>query len=145
MKYYTLLLIFSLLFTSLSCKEKNTEPAKNQMAEVMAIHDEVMPRMSEISKLVSELKPLADSTAQGQKYQAAMTDLQDAHDAMMEWMRNFGDRFNPDEILHGKDLTEQKQQWLDEEEQRVRALQDKINGSIERAEKVLQEAPSSEG
>jgi hypothetical protein len=36
-----------------------------------------------------------------------------------------------------KELTEQKQLWLDEEELKVKALKEEINGSIERAEALL--------
>lgn len=140
MRYLTTLLIVFLTLSLTSCKEHKEEPAKNQMAEVMAIHDEVMPRMGEIAKLVGELKPMVDSTAQGQKYEAAVEELQIAHKSMMDWMQNFGNRFDPDEILHGKELTEQKQEWLDEEEERVRALRDQINSSIEKAEAVLAES-----
>lgn len=140
MRYITVLLIAFITFSFTSCKEHKEEPAKNQMAEVMAIHDEVMPRMGEIAKLVGELKPMVDSTDQGQRYDAAVQELQLAHKSMMDWMQDFGNRFDPDEILHGKELTEQKQKWLDEEEQRVRALRDQINSSIENAEAVLKEA-----
>jgi len=33
---------------------------------------------------------------------------------IMDWMHGFGSRFDSDEILNGKELTEQKQIWLDE-------------------------------
>jgi len=66
-----------------------------------------------------------------------MKDLQDANTAMMDWMKDFGDRFNHEEILNGKELSEEKQQWLDEEEEKVKVVKEKINGSIERAEALL--------
>lgn len=103
----------------------------------MAIHDEVMPKMSTIGKLVGELKPKVDSTEMGQQYEVAMKDLQDAHKTMMDWMKSFGDRFNYEEILEGKALSEEKQQWLDEEEDKVNVVKEKINGSIARAEALL--------
>ena len=52
-------------------------------------------------------------------------------------MQGFGSRFDSDEILNGKELTEQKQIWLDEEEEKVKALREQINSSIENAEKIL--------
>ena len=105
----------------------------------MAIHDEVMPEMSTISKLVAELKPLADSTATGQEYKKAMRDLQDAHKSMMDWMKGFGERFDSEEILEGKPLSDQKQQWLLEEEEKVRAMRDQVNSSIEQAKALLEQ------
>ena len=105
----------------------------------MAIHDEVMPQMSTLSKLVGELKSKADSTEQGLKYAAAMEDLQDSHKAMMDWMQGFGSRFTSDEILNGAPLSEEKQEWLDEEEEKVIALKKQILESIEEAQDLLQD------
>ena len=136
----TLAAVVSLLI--FSCKEepKNTQAgaSSSKMEEVMAIHDEVMPKMSTIGKLVAELKPKADTTAQGLPYKEAMTDLQDAHKSMMDWMKGFGDRFDSDEILNGKELSPEKKVWLLEEEVKVKALREQINGSIENAEKLLE-------
>ena len=123
----------------LSCKEEEKKSeTPSQMKEVMAIHDEVMPEMGTIGKLVSELKPKVDSTETGIEYEKAMKDLQTAHKSMMDWMKGFGDRFTSDEILNGAALTEQKQEWLNEEEENVKALKLQINSSIENAEKLLE-------
>lgn len=134
-----IILLLALIFVAASCKEqkKETQNDTTQMQEVMAIHDEVMPKMSKLGKLVAELKTKVDTTETGRQYEAAMKDLQAAHKAMMDWMQGFGDRFDSDEILNGKELTPQKQQWLDEEEEKVKALREQINLSIERAEKLL--------
>lgn len=127
------------LILFLSCKEEGKKSETlTQMKEVMAIHDEVMPKMGTISKLVAELKPKADSTETGIIYDEAMKDLQAAHKSMMDWMKGFGDRFTSDEILNGTALTEQKQEWLNEEEKKVKALKLQINNSIEKAEKLLE-------
>lgn len=134
------IVLFAVLISAISCKEDKNSiagPNTDQMEKVMAIHDEVMPKMGTISKLVAELKPKVDSTEMGMEYERAMKDLQASHQSMMDWMRGFGDRFDSDEILKGKALTEQKQKWLDEEEEKVKALREEINSSIERAEAVL--------
>ena len=127
---------------ALSCKEekKTTESQETtQMEEVMAIHDEVMPKMGVLGRLVGKLKAKVDSTEQGMVYEKAMKDLQAANNSMMQWMQGFGDRFDSDEILNGKVLTEQKQKWLDQEEEKVKALREQINSSIEKAEALLEE------
>ena len=143
MKSKNILLGLILSLSILACKDekKSTEMEADisKMEEVMAIHDEVMPEMSTIGKLVAELKPRADSTEMGQKYDRAMKDLQDAHKAMMDWMRGFGDRFDSDEILNGKELTDQKKIWLEEEEEKVKALREQIYNSIDQAQKLLEE------
>ncbi|NAS12622.1 hypothetical protein [Poritiphilus flavus] len=139
MKLKILVLLSAILLLGGSCKQKaESEKEPSQMDQVMAIHDEVMPKMSTIGKLVKELKPRADSTEMGMKYDKAMKDLQASHKSMMDWMKGFGDRFEPAEILDGKELTEQKQLWLDEEEIKVKEMRDQINTSIANAEKLLQ-------
>ena len=129
------------LITNISCKDEKKEAAKasnEQMKKVMAIHDEVMPKMSLMGNMVGEISNMEDSTEIGLQYKSARKDLQDAHKAMMDWMQGFGSRFDSDEILNGKELTEQKQIWLDEEEEKVKALREQINSSIENADKILE-------
>jgi hypothetical protein len=127
-------------FLILSCKEGKKVEHKtlnSQMKEVMAIHDEVMPKMSLLGKMVGEMTVKEDSSALGLQYKNARIDLQAAHKSMMDWMQGFGNRFDSDEILNGKELSGQKQIWLDEEEENVKALRDQINSSIEEAKKLL--------
>lgn len=107
------------------------------MKDVMAIHDEVMPKMGTIGQLVSELDQKITNDTSSNDYVTAKEDLKAAHKAMMDWMKNFGDRFDGDEILKGKALTEEKQKWLDEEETKVKALKEQINSSIEQAQDLL--------
>ena len=127
-----------------SCKEeKKTESAvsveNNQMKEVMEIHDEVMPKMGKVGKLVGQLKPMVDTTAQGKAYAKAMQDLQAANESMMKWMRDFGDQFDSDEIMNGKELTEQKKLMLNVEEENIKVVKKQIETSITNAEALLQE------
>lgn len=140
MKKILSILVCVVLFFNFSCKEEKKAPeGPTQMEQVMAIHDEVMPKMGTLGKLVGQLKAKVDTTEMGQKYEVAMKDLQAANMSMMDWMKNFGNRFDSDEILNGKELTEEKQLWLNEEEEKVKALKEQINGSIERAQALLAE------
>lgn len=138
------ILIIASLFVVIvtACKEEKKEETastENQMKKVMATHDEVMPKMGQIGRLVGKLKSKVDTTATGTEYGKAMKDLQDANTSMMDWMQGFGDRFDSDEIMNGKELTPEKQEWLNEEEEKVNAVKEKINSSIERAEALLSE------
>lgn len=108
-----------------------------QMEEVMNIHDEVMPKMGTIGKLVGQLKPMADSLGMESAEAKAMKDLQEANKSMMDWMQEFGNKFDPEEILEGKELSEEKMQLLDEEEEKIKAVKEAINSSIARAEELL--------
>lgn len=134
----TLLSIFFVLFLLSACKEEKKAPeGPTQMEQVMAVHDEVMPKMGKLGKLVGELKSKVDTTETGRQYEAAMKDLQAANTNMMDWMMSFGNRFDSDEILDGKELSEEKQGWLNEEEAKVNALKEQINSSIKKAEMLL--------
>jgi hypothetical protein len=136
----TLTLFSLLLFLSFSCKdEKKTEMKAStiQMKEVMAIHDQIMPEMGKFGPLVGELSSKEDSTEIGLKYKSAREDLQAAHNSMMKWMQDFGNKFDSDEILNGKELSEQKQKWLAEEQEKIKNLEEEINRSVENAKALL--------
>lgn len=134
---FALATIFTMLL--ISCKEEgkkeNAEPT--QMQEVMAIHDEVMPKMGRINTLIQELNTKIDTTEVSASYAEAKKDLEAAHKFMMDWMKGFGDRFTSDEIMKGKSLSDEKKKWLDEEEEKVNELRNQINSSIENAEELL--------
>lgn len=141
MKKY--ILIFATLFAALafSCKEdKKTEVSAetSQMKEVMAIHDEVMPKMSKIGRLVATLRKKIDTDQGTAEDKQAMEDLQDANKSMMDWMQGFGKNFDSEEIMDGKALTPVKQKLLDEEEEKVKIVKEKINTSIAKAEALLE-------
>ena len=125
--------------TLVSCKEEKKENESSQMKAVMAIHDEVMPKMSTLGSMVKELGSKEDSTKIGLEYKQAKEDLQASHKSMMDWMQGFGNRFDSDEILNGKALSEEKQKWLNEEEEKIKALRGQINTSIEQAKTLLKE------
>ncbi len=132
------IVVLLILLIAASCKqEKKVEKETTQMEEVMMIHDEVMPKMGTLAKLVAELKAKVDTTVTGKQYEVAMKDLQEANKSMMDWMMGFGNRFNSDEILEGKALSPEKQEWLNEEEEKLKALKEQINSSIRRAEVLL--------
>lgn len=135
-KFFLFILFLTFISACKDSPQKSDTPS--QMKEVMAIHDEVMPKMGDISKLVATLKSKVDTTESGKEYEKAMIDLQNAHKEMMDWMRSFGDRFNSDEILNDAALSPEKLKWLEEEEQKIKKVKEDINSSIENAEKLLE-------
>ena len=130
------------LFLTLSCAEKKQKDTR--MQEVIAVHDSVMPKMGQIGQLISQLKPLADSSASDSRYTDAIADLQQANTAMMDWMQGFGDRFDYAEIQEGKTLSAQKSEWLDEELVSVKEMARAMNESISQAESLLKNKASQE-
>lgn len=133
-------LIGGLIF--FSCKEtsKKEKEFDKIMQEVMYAHDEVMPKMTEMSTLINDLESKKDSTTVGQKFAKAQEDLKNAHDFMMEWMQDFSDKFphqgtkltdnTPEEI-------EKQLSMLKEEEKEVKQMRDAVNNSIKNAKELL--------
>ncbi|WP_416867126.1 MAG: hypothetical protein ACMVP2_06550 [Imperialibacter sp.] len=84
--------------TATACSSEQKEQKDALMAEVMAAHDEVMPKMGELRKTAKDLQAKADSlsTLTDQDFAAEISTLrqtaeriEDANERMMEWMRQF--------------------------------------------------------
>jgi len=136
MKYTFTLISAFLILTSYSCKQEKND-GTNKMAEVMAAHDVLMAKMGTLTKLIGELNDKIDSTETGAEYDAAKKDLQNAHTAMMDWMKGFGDNFDSDEILNGKALSPEKQKLLEKEMDKIQEIKKQMESSIEKAGDLL--------
>lgn len=137
LKLTTTALFVLLMATSCKNENKASTNEKSQMQEVLAVHDEVMPKMGAIGNLISQIDERIKETDSTEALINASQDLKDSHKAMMDWMKGFGERFDSDEILKGKALTDEKQTFLDEEEAKIKALRDKMNSSIKNAQELL--------
>ena len=136
MKSTISLAAFFLVLISFSCKQENRDGTE-KMTQVIAEHDVLMAEMGTLTKLVGELNSKVDSTEPGMKYDSAKKDLQNAHKAMMDWMKGFGDSFDSDEILNGKALSADKQKLLDQEMDKINEVKKLMKSSIENAEDLL--------
>ncbi len=138
----------SLLFFVSCQKSGQGDAVKTAEAEVFKIHDEVMPRVSDIMKLQKQLKQriaATDSASAGQNTPSATlrTDedkeqamrlnrrLAEADSLMMDWMSNY----KGDTLATLK--PEQAIQYLDAEKQKIADVQKKINSSIADAKQFL--------
>lgn len=141
MKKYILSILALVCFTIIACKEtkKEAPSEEDQMELVMEIHDEVMPKMGKINTLIKDLGAEIKTGNTTEAYTSAKADLQEANTLMMDWMTDFSERFDSDEIMDGKALSPEKQEWLDEEEEKIRRVRDKINSSIAKAEALLEQ------
>ena len=109
------------------------------MEAVMAIHDEVMPKMGEISMLIDALKAEAEQEPESPQA-VSMKKLQESHKAMMDWMREFGDAFTSDEILKGAALSEEKKERLRIEAERIAEVKRLMLESIAEGKQILEGA-----
>ena len=137
MKKHILLSVSLITLLFFSCKDNEKNEASTQMQQVMAVHDEVMPKMNTISKLISQVDAKIQAGDSTETYIKASQDLKDANKAMFDWMKGFTDRFDREEIMNGKALSDEKQKFLDEEETKAKALRDQMNTSIKNAEALL--------
>ena len=153
MKTTTELLSLLVLALLLSCQQEVSEESKTfdkQMKETIRIHDDVMPQMSKINSLVTELEAQKTELEQAEEVDAervelhenAIANLKDAHDLMMSWMKNFSDSFSRTEINSGLETTDKdsinaKLQLLDTQYASAEAMQKSIAEAIKNAQLIL--------
>ena len=140
-------LVLFALIASIAVSCKGETPKSNTKAKVvdpytmegvMAVHDEVMPKMGHMAKLSSALKPLADAAPEGPEAKA-IEDLKVAHEAMMTWMKEIGDTFTHEEIMKGAVLSDKKKEALRIEADKIAEVKRLILESIANAEVLLKE------
>jgi hypothetical protein len=113
---------------------EDTIPAEGNQAlydQVMAIHDEVMPKMNDIYSIKEELKRQITETTglteeKRQGLEASISQLDSASEGMMIWMRNF----NPLPDSLGED---QAREYLENEMERVKGVRTAIYEALEGA------------
>ena len=131
-------LLAAIFFLSCNSTSEKEEKFDNLMQEVIDVHDEVMPKMTDISQLIAELEKKTDTT-QAAAYQEAQDDLEASYDFMMDWMGDFSNKFPHDEEVTEKDETTfaNKLKMLEEEKVEVTLLKEQINTSIANARALL--------
>jgi len=124
----------------LSCKETKTNEGTTQskMEAVVAVHDELMPKMSTIGQLIGKLESSQDTLHDVSKKEQAIVALKEANKSMMDWMKDFGKSFDSEEILKGKALSEEKEKLLVTFEKSVADLKEQMNTAIQDAESLLE-------
>ncbi|MDX2247625.1 MAG: hypothetical protein SF052_12650 [Bacteroidia bacterium] len=136
-------LVLTTVFVACTVKPGSTSESGDEspygklMAEVMAIHDEVMPQMSKLYELKKSLgektETLSDSETDKElrtKIEAATQSLEKADEGMMNWMRNFEDP--------GENDPEKAVAYLQKEKEKVLEVKKQMLESIQTAEQILQ-------
>lgn len=105
------------------------DPNKALTDSIIAVHDEVMPRLDDIYKLTESLKDKVASTpnmpaAQKVVIEAAVDSLNKASDGMMVWMR----QFKPEGVTDEKAVRE----YLDDQMVKVTKVKTDILSAIEK-------------
>lgn len=134
MKLFSSFLIFLFSMLVLACANPLIEANKEMRAQIIGVHDEVMPKIGELVSL--EKKALAqadslfaqDSTASSEieTLRALAGQLNQAHEGMFVWMR----QYSLDE--EGK-TPEELKTYLDEQLVKVNQVNADIKAALEQA------------
>jgi flagellin-specific chaperone FliS len=117
------------LFAVTSCSDSSKNPLYD---EVMKIHDDVMPKVADISKLSRQLKKERKEIADSIKLEIYDTNIQrltKAEEAMYDWMRAF--KLPEDEA--------KVEAYLREEKVKIQEVSDMMLSSIDEAKKLIDE------
>ncbi len=130
MKY--LFYLFAILLLLTNCGPKHDdEEVKILYDKVIEIHDEVMPKISDISKLRRKIRKQENK---GTPSLNIIKQLEDADDAMMTWMTDF------QVYKIYKDSTkESKLKYLNGEKIRIQRVSDEMYTAINTAKDYLNE------
>lgn len=138
MKIYLSILLFGFLFIT-SCNEKKKNEIEERYESVMALHDEIMIKMSDIMKykkqLKSKLEELSNSGTDTLKIEEArkvIDELEKSHEEMMNWMHGFSSDFE------GK-VKEEAMEYLNEQKTKIETVGEKTNIALKHAEEILSE------
>ena len=129
-KKTTILILF--IFMIVSCGPNHNDAEVKQLyEEVMTIHDDVMPKISDITKLRRKIRKDKQESVESLQH---ITDLEKADDAMMDWMSDF-QKYK----TYNDSTKESKMKYLNNEKLRIQSVSDQMYGSLESAKKYLNE------
>ncbi len=134
MKFFASVLILFLSFLVLSCANPLVEANKEMRAQLIGVHDEVMPKMGELMSLQKKALAQADSlyaqdstaTAQIESMRSLAAQLDQAYEGMFVWMR----QYSVDE--EGK-TPEEIKTYLDDQLLKVNQVNADIKAALDKA------------
>ncbi|MFK7970078.1 MAG: hypothetical protein AB8F95_06905 [Bacteroidia bacterium] len=141
MKYIlTIFALTAIMFSA--CSDKLAEEVKKLDTEVIAVHDEVMPKMTEIAKLQKKMKGRIDNlVSQGEMTDSltkelsiskeALTKLETAEKSMNDWMMKYH------EVSSQKVDSKTMLEALKAEKDKVTVVKDQILSSLKEARKIF--------
>ena len=134
MKFFASVLILFLSFLALYCANPLIEANKEMRAQLIGVHDEVMPKMGELMSLQKKALAQADSlyaqdstaTAQIESMRSLAAQLDQAYEGMFVWMR----QYSLDE--EGK-TPEEIKTYLDDQLLKVNQVNADIKAALDKA------------
>jgi hypothetical protein len=135
-----ILKIIFLVLVLYSCSSDDKKDQDRLLAEVMAIHDEMMPAMGKINKFkkqaeVKSKEFLTDSVEINDEKAMALEnlalELDAANESMMDWMRRFSNDF---EGMENEEIMD----YLRDQKVEVKKVKSGIQKSMKNAEVLLE-------
>lgn len=140
MKRTILFLTFAAFVFLSSCGSGGKSEEETLREQVIAIHDEVMPKMGQLKSFEKEALQKAENMessengneAKIEELKALAYDLDQAYDQMFVWMRSYAEGTD-------KEMSEEElRDFLDEQMISVKEVRDQINGVLAEAGEKLQ-------
>jgi hypothetical protein len=147
--FFSVFLIVSSVLI-VSCSEKQKEAKDELYDKVMAVHDEIMPKMGDIMKFKKQLQEKIDALSEAEEIDSvkiseleqAIADLDkvtnaalkqaDSHDEMMGWMRQFDNDF---EGMVNEDIMK----YLNDQMGKIKKVGEVTNAALQNAQLKLAE------
>ncbi len=129
-----------LAFLSFSCGSDTKDENKEMRDAVIAVHDEVMPKMGQLKAYEKEAQKRAEElltqtpvdSAKVKELSTLSAELGEAYEGMFVWMRQY-------EVKDEDKSPEEIKAYLDEQMVLVREVNEKIKKSMEKAETLLKD------
>ena len=136
----TILPVFLLTFLFMSsCGDKKQSAQDVLKDKVMAVHDEIMPKMGDIMKYKKELnakiKALTEAgaeenTDQIDEHKKAVEGLENSHEGMMNWMHQYNSNFEDK-------VQEELMAYLNDQMMKIEDVAKTTNSALKKAEELL--------
>lgn len=121
-----------------ACSDKDKEEKDSLMSQVMAAHDEVMPKMGDLRRLSKTLNEKADSLAAQdsasfaghiEELRSTAEKIEAANESMMEWMRQF-------EVPDNEAPVQEVLVYLKEQKAKIDKVREDMLDSMEEGQKL---------
>lgn len=129
MRALFLVLALALAISSCETSSKDSVDIPTLKSEVIAIHDEVMPKMGELRKVSKELRQAAEADSTKQSWIETADEISEANESMMVWMRGFEPNYE------GTD--EEVIAYLQDQKVKIEKVREAMNGSLAAGKSLL--------
>lgn len=139
MKFIPFYLVFGLFIFLQSCGNKQVEENKVLREKVIAVHDEVMPKMGQLKSFEKAALQKAEELESSEtpevdkinELKNLASELNQAYEGMFVWMRQYN---NED----GEQTPEEVKVYLEEQMIQVTQVNETIKAALEKAEQLLE-------